>query len=151
MYIYESRLVNIPEELQNEDRPLPLAETLLFTQDNKTQVKNTYACPSIEELIEKQGEPLYDLADEMMEDFASSGGSVVTNLNADIDGGNGLTLEQPVASNVYMTNLLQPIELPELNLDDIVFIPFAMAAGDMPYMIDKKYDGKIRYYYYEVE
>lgn len=151
MYIFESRLVNIPEELQNENRPLPLAETLLFTQDSKPQVKSTCVCPSIEELIEKQGEPLYDLANEMMEDFASSGGSVVTNVNADIDSGNGLTLEQPVTSNAYMTNLLQPIELPTVDLDNIVFIPYAVAAGDMPYVINKKYDGKINYSYYEVE
>ena len=151
MYIFESRLVNIPEELQNENRPLPLAETLLFTQDSKPQVKSTYACPPMEELIEKQGQPLYDLADEMVDSFAASGGSVVSNINADIDGGNGLTLEYTVASNAYMSNLLQPIELPTVDLDNIVFIPYAVAAGDMPYVINKKYDGKINYSYYEVE
>ena len=133
MNIYEGKAVigqapGITEELSGKT----ILETLVFTPDNKPLVKNTNIV-----VTEEQQRELFanlpsgtSIQGELLDPETNVWSSSATNTKVNIGS-------------------FDEVFLPEVNLEDIVFIPYKMAAGDMPIIIDKSYADKIQYEYEE--
>lgn len=132
MNIYEIKSVvgqssDIPEEISGRT----MFESLVFTADNKPIVKNTNAI----------------VTEEQKEEFFANlpnGTSIQGELYPETN-----VWEASVSNTKVNTGSFDEVFLPEVNLEDIVFIPPKMAVGDMPIIIDKSYADKIQYEYEE--
>ena len=122
------------EDIPEQEKNKILTEALLFTQDGKPLIKNVNVIENNESAAEVFG--------KFPEGTAIIG-------NYDDIGDDGRDVYSVEVLNTKAQSTLQPIELPTVDLENIVFIPNVMTVGDMPIIIDKSYADKIQYEYEE--
>lgn len=141
MYIYEGKVfvgenLDADEELKNK----ALMEMLLFTPNSKPLIKNVNVFESDEEYSE--------LSDKLPDG---------TGIFGKYDGVDeeGKDLYEVEAGNIKTESPLNPIELPTIDLEEIIYVPQTMTVGDMPVFVgypeEKELFNKIEYTYEEEE
>ena len=141
MNIYEGKAIvgNLPdvtEELVGKT----VEEVLLFTPNDKPLVKNINIINS-----EEEGQEFYDNLPS---------GTMIRGEFQPPEPGEEEYWEVS-ASNTKTQRQLQQIQLPEISIEDIAFIPGTMTVGDMPVFVgypeEKEFFNKIEYTYEEGE
>lgn len=123
MYIYESKLLSVREDEEFTE------ENLLFTPENTPKVGNLVVSDS----VDKQDE-YYDNLPDGYEVWGY------------FEPGNQVDVG---SCNTRTGSELQLIELPTVDMWDVLFVPPLMTVGDKPVVLNKEYDGKIQYEYEE--
>ena len=104
----------------------------MFTPNNKPIVKNTNVV-----VTEEQEEEFFD--------NLPSGTMIQGELYPETN-----VWEASATNTKVNTSNFGEVFLPEVNLEDVVFIPPKMAVGDMPVILNESYADKIQYEYEEV-
>lgn len=131
MNIYEIKAVASGDDIQEK----VYIEELVFSPNSKPVIKNINTVSSVDE-------------EENFYGNLPEGTAIQGYFGEDSETGEiGWSVE---AFNTKQQSTLQQIELPTVDLEDIVFIPQKMVAGDMPVILNESYADKIQYEYEEV-
>lgn len=128
MYIYDIKVISSDNALSDIENK-PCVEMITFTQNGKPLVKNINVISSVDE---------EDVLSNNLPDGTVVDGVLVS------DEDNSWEVS---ASNTKTQSELQLIELPTIDLNEVVIIPPIMSSGDKPIVLNKNYEDKVQYEY----